>query len=153
MLASNIPGIEFGDESHVGLASLLSIWSAVGLFAMSDPDRADRGAIGSADSVLVGARVLRRSRRSDSTAATLWDDRGLGRSSEGGARRHCSSIRIKKLTHRYRYHTPLSLTTKRECLGTGSCHTREPDQPPQRAGTRAPEKMQDPHSSTPRRVP
>ena len=45
-------------------------------------DCVDRRVIGSADSVLVGARVLRRSRRSDSTAATLWDDRGLGRSSE-----------------------------------------------------------------------
>ena len=37
---------------------------------------------------------------------TLWDDRGLGRSSKGRARRHCSSVRIKKQTHRYRYRAP-----------------------------------------------
>ena len=49
MLASSMPGIVFGDESHVGLLSLLSTCSAVGvLFAMFDPGRADRGAIGAA---------------------------------------------------------------------------------------------------------
>ena len=43
--------------------------------------------------------------RSYSTVATLWDSPRAGAQLEERLRRHCSTVRIKKLTHWYRYHT------------------------------------------------
>ena len=85
----------FGDESHVGLASLLSPCSRFAVvFAMGSIDLDDRGAIGAVDSVLVGPSEPEVDRIVPTTDATLWVDRGPGRGSEAEPRRHCGAIRI-----------------------------------------------------------